>query len=179
MYQVGEYVVKINNGICRVEDITHLDMPSVDKNKLYYLLVPKDEEKTKLYVPVESEHTGIRKVMSSEQAWEVIKMIPEIETAWISDDKQREQRYKAALKSSEPEQLVSIIKNIYLRKKKREALGKKNTATDERYFKLAEDTLYSELAFALGKDKKEMKTLIAETIEKKQYNTSPVGNYLD
>ena len=170
MYQIGEYVVKINCGICRVEDITHLDMPSVDKNKLYYLLVPKDEDKTKLYVPVESEHPGIRKVISETEAWEIIDKIPEIETAWISDDKQREQRYKAALKSSEPEQLVSIIKNIYVRKKKRDALGKKNSATDERYFKLAEDTLYSELAFALGKDKKEMKTLIAETIDKRQVN---------
>ena len=168
MYQVGEYVVKINCGICKIEEITHLDMPSVDKNKLYYLLIPKEEEKTKLYVPVESEHPGIRKVMSSERAWEIIEMIPQIETAWIPDDKQREQRYKAALKSSEPEQLIGIIKNIYLRKKKRDALGKKNTATDERYFKLAEDSLYSELAFALGKNKQEMKTLIAETIEKKQ-----------
>ena len=38
---------------------------------------------------------------------------------------------------------------------------------DERYFKLAEDNLYSELAFAIGRDKSEMRKIIADTIEDK------------
>ena len=53
-----------------------------------------------------------------------------------------------------------------LRKKQRSEQGKKSTATDERYFKLAEDHLYSELAFALGKDKNEMRQLICDTIDR-------------
>lgn len=52
-------------------------------------------------------------------------------------------------------------------------MGKKNTATDERYFKLAEEYLYSELAFALDKNKNEMCKFIEETIEKN--NRSAVG----
>ena len=55
---------------------------------------------------------------------------------------------------------------MYQRKQKRNAQGKKNTATDERYFKLAEEYLYAELAFALGKNKNEMCKFIQETIEK-------------
>ena len=165
MYQIGDYVVKVNSGICRVEDITHLDMPDVDKNRLYYLLIPQEENRTRVYVPTDSESAQIRRVMSEEEAWEMIRAIPGIEETWITDDKQREKTYKEAIRSGQPARLVGIIKNMSLRRMKREAAGRKNTPTDERYFKLAEDYLYTELAFALGKDKGEMRQLISETVQ--------------
>ena len=43
--------------------------------------------------------------------------------------------------------------------------GKKSTVSDERYFRLAENYLYSELALALGKRKEEMRQLISDTIK--------------
>lgn len=39
-------------------------------------------------------------------------------------------------------------------------------AMDAHYSKSAEDCLYSELAFAIGKEKSEMRQLIADTIKK-------------
>ena len=73
----------------------------------------------------------------------------------------REQNYKEAVKANSPEALVSIIKMIYQRKQKRLAQGKKSTATDARYFQIAENLLYMELGIALGKPKQEIcKTII-------------------
>ncbi len=164
MYEIGDYVIKANSGICRVEDTLHLDMPNADKNKLYYLLIPIDSKNSKLYVPTDTAEQSLRKVLSAEEAKEVIRKIPEVEAAWITNDKLREQAYKEAIHSCDPTALVSIIKNLYLRKKQRFEQGKKSTATDERYFKLAEDNLYAELAFALGKEKNEMRQIIADTL---------------
>ena len=65
----------------------------------------------------------------------------------------------------DPEKLVGIIKVIYLRRQKRLEQGRKSTATDERYFKMAEDFLYSEIGFALGKSKDEVCRLIQKTIQ--------------
>ena len=42
--------------------------------------------------------------------------------------------------------------------------GKKITIVDERYFKLAENQLYSELAFALGVQKSDINQIIEENI---------------
>ena len=42
--------------------------------------------------------------------------------------------------------------------------GKKNTSIDERYFKQIENNLYSELAFALGRDRSEINDYIKEKI---------------
>ncbi len=155
MYQVGDLVVKINNGVCRVEDIVDMDMGGV-KGKKYYLMVPKDDKNAKLYVPVDGNNDNVRNVMSADEAKAFIDRIPEIAAAFIESDKVREQEYKAALKSGSPEQIVSIIKNIYHRNKQRSAQGKKNTTVDERYYKMAENILYSELACALGVEKSDI-----------------------
>ncbi len=73
----------------------------------------------------------------------------------------REQKYKEAVKANDPEALVAIIKMTYQRKQKRLAQGKKGTATDARYFQIAENLLYMELGTALGKPKQEIcKTII-------------------
>jgi len=45
----------------------------------------------------------------------LIKRIPEIPTAWINNEKMREQNYKVAVKANDPEALVAIIKMIYQR----------------------------------------------------------------
>ncbi len=167
MYEIGDYVIKANNGVCRIDDILHPDLPNADKNKLYYLLVPVENKNARLYVPTDMAESTLRKALNEAQAWEIIHKIPEVEAAWISNDKLREQTYKDAIRSCSPTALISIIKNLYIRKKQRSAQGKKSTATDERYFKLAEDNLYAELAFALGKRKNEMRQLIADTVQEK------------
>ena len=79
----------------------------------------------------------------------------------VNNEKLREQNYKEAVRANDPEALVAIIKMIYQRKQKRLAQGKKCTATDARYFQIAENLLYMELGVALGKPKQEIcKTII-------------------
>ncbi|MDD2568140.1 MAG: CarD family transcriptional regulator [Clostridia bacterium] len=40
MYQIGDLIVYGRNGVCRVENIGVLDVPSINKNQLYYTLSP-------------------------------------------------------------------------------------------------------------------------------------------
>ncbi len=168
MFEVGDFVVKANNGICRVDEIGHLDISSVNKERLYFFLTPLNETNTKLYVPTDREDNGLRKVITEDEAWKFIDNIPEIDEAWISDDKQREQKYKEAIQSCDPRRLMSIIKSMYARMQKRMAQGKKNTSIDEHFFKIAENNLYTELAFAIGKNKEDMQNIIFQKIEGKQ-----------
>ena len=60
------------------------------------------------------------------------------------------------------ERLVGIIKLICDRKEERVRQGRKVTAVDGRYFKLAENLLYGELEVALDKDTEEIHRLIQE-----------------
>ena len=170
MYKIGDYVVKPCSGVCRVDNIMHLDMSGVDRNRLYYLLVPVNEENGKIYYPVDSSAQQIRKVMTSQEAYELIERIPDIQEISISNDKLREQKYREVVKGIEPESLLSIIKTTYLRKKNRLEKGKKNTVADENYLNLAEKMLFSELCLVLGKEKDEVHNLIAESVNKRATN---------
>lgn len=170
MYKIGDYVVKPSSGVCRVDNIMYLDMSGVDRNRLYYLLVPVNDENGKIYYPVDSSAQQIRKVMTSQEAHELIERIPDIQEISILNDKLREQKYKEVVKSIEPESLLSIIKTTYLRKKDRLQKGKKNTVADENYLNLAEKMLFSELCLVLGKDKEEVHNLITESVNKRIMN---------
>lgn len=137
------------------------------KIRLYYLMVPNEGEQMKLYVPVDAESNRIRKVITKEEAWNIIDKIPEMKTNEIENDKQREQEYKEAIKIGRPESLIGIIKTTYHRRKERNMQGKKSTVVDEHFFKLAEGMLYAELAFALNRDKSEIQQLIAARAKEK------------
>ena len=165
-YEVGDFVCKPVTGVCKIEDILYLDPQDEKNDKLYYLMKPIEDEKEKIYVPVFSQASRLRLCLTKDEAWDLIQRIPEIPTAWIDNEKMREQKYKEAVKANDPEALVSIIKMIYQRKQKRLAQGKKCTSTDARYFQVAENLLYMELGTALGKSKEQVCETIIDYINK-------------
>lgn len=92
-------------------------------------------------------------------------MIPDIPMLTIENEKFVEQDYKAALKTNRCEEWVKIIKTIYARKQKRLQAGRKETAVDGKYFKIAEDNLYGELAIVLGMQRNEVFEYISEYLK--------------
>ena len=164
MFKVGEYIVYGVKGVCRIEDITHLDIPGADKDRLYYVLTPMADG-GRIYAPTDNQKITMRKIITREEADQLIAEIPEIELLWVPDDKQREAKYKEALNTCDYRVWVSIVKTLYLRKKERNAQGKKITALDERYMRTAENELYSELSLTLEIPKDEMENYIKERID--------------
>lgn len=165
MFQVGDYIVCGRNGVCKVEDITHIqNMTGADKKKLYYVLRPIGSAGGTVYSPVENQKVIMRSVISKEAADQLICEIPDIEELWISNERMREEKYKEAMKTCDYRQWIRIIKTLYLRRKKRIAEGKKITSVDERYLRMAEDSLYSELAIALDMKKGEVESYICNKI---------------
>lgn len=164
MYRSGDYVVKIPEGVCKIEAVGTIDMSGIDKRKQFYSLVPVVENTSKIYIPVDKADGRIRSVISREDAMSFIKSIPGIEVKEISDERMREREYKDAILSGDYEKLVSVIKLIYMRIQKRSKQGRKATATDDRYFRQAENILFSELSFVLDIPKDRMEQFIADTI---------------
>jgi CarD family transcriptional regulator len=167
MYVIGDYIVKYSDGVCRVDNIMHLNMSGVDKNKLYYLLIPVVDKNRKVYMPVDTAESRTRKAMTEEEALHLIDEIPDIEKSWSNNEKEREHQFKEAAKSCNPEALIAIIKTTYHRNMDRTKQGKKKTIVDERYFKMAQDNLYMELGFALKREKNSIDQLIQESVKSK------------
>lgn len=165
MFEIGEYVVCGSKGVCVVENITTLDISGVDKKRIYYILKPKYQAGSTVYVPVDSSRESIRRVLSREEAQQLIDAIPELPLIDIANEKLSEQIYKECMRANSCEEWVRIIKTIYLRKQKRIQAGRKVTAVDAKYFHLAEESLYGELAVALGLNREDVEAYITGEID--------------
>ncbi len=165
MFEVGDKVVYENDGICTIEKIGSLDISSVNKERIYYTLIPVYNKGSKIFIPVDAPK-NLRLAMSKKEVMALLEELPEIAPIEISDEKQREQEYKAAIRTGDSRRVIQIIKTIYLRKKKRRETGKKVTEIDERYFRMAEDKLYGEMALALSIEKEQVLSYIKKYLEK-------------
>ena len=149
MYEKGQYIVYGIRGVCQVADIITIDHPVGPKGRLYYELHPYNQKDGKIVTPVDSEKTITRLLLTRPEAEALIQEIPQIKEMTVANDKQREERYKEALKTCDCRVWVSMIKALYPRKQDRIEHKKKVTDLDERYFRMAEDYLNSELSLAL------------------------------
>ena len=165
MFQVGDYIIYGTRGVCLVKNIGTLDFSGASKEKMYYTLEPCYMAGSTVYTPVDSEGITIRPIMSREEALALIDSIPDIEELWIKDEKSREYAYKEAIKGCDNRELVRIIKTIYQRGRSRMAEGKKATVADNKYFKIAEENLYGELALSLGMSKDEAKDFVVARVK--------------
>lgn len=156
MFRIGQYVSCGNKGVCTVEKITTLDISGVDKEKMYYILKPCYMATSTVYVPVDSSATSMRPILTKEEAEALIASITDIPMLTIQNEKFLEQDYRASMKTNQCEEWVRIIKTIYSRKQKRLQAGRKETAVDSKYFKIAEDNLYGELAIVLDIQRSEV-----------------------
>lgn len=165
MFEKGQYINYGKHGVCIVEDITHMDLPGVDKTKLYYVLEKVYTKGNKIYTAVDNQKVRMRRILSKKEAVDLIEEIPKIEQLKVSEDKSRNEKYKEALTSCDCRELVRVLKSLYNRKQKCIADGKKVTVTDERFFKEAEQQLYGELALALGIAREQVEDYIAARVE--------------
>ncbi len=162
MFGKGDYVVYGSTGVCRIEDITVMDMEGVPKDRLYYLLCPLGQMGGRIFTPVDNPKAAMRGVLVREEALSLLEDIPEIEEVVVPNIKLREEKYKECARSGDSRDWVKIIKTLYLKRQKRIREGKRLPASDERYLKMAEENLFTELSVVFGETQEEAERRVAE-----------------
>lgn len=151
MYQIGELVQYGTSGVCKVEEIVQ-GVPGLQKDTECYLLIPVGKKEEKIYTPVDNDKVKMRRILSSEEVNELIRQASKIEGPAIVNEKQCESIYREELYSVDCYRWLGLLKTLYARKAARIAIGKKVTATDERYLKSVEDRLKEELTLVIGQE---------------------------
>ena len=164
MFNKGDYIVHGSSGTCRVEEITHIDLPGSDKDRLYYCLLPVYGGNSKVYTPVDSDKVPMRRILTKQEAEQLLSDIPKIETMEAPGEKFREDSYKEVMKKIDCRSCVSMMKMLFQKRKTRLAEGRKFTAVDERYLKAAEDSLFTELAVVFEEDREEAQKRFIQSI---------------
>ncbi|MBQ9937962.1 MAG: CarD family transcriptional regulator [Oscillospiraceae bacterium] len=169
MYNAGELIVYGSTGVCRIVEIAPMNRPNMSKDTLYYTLEPLYQDGI-IYVPVDNNKVFMRDVISREQAEQIIDMIPKIEEAYKTSDKNVTDNFKEAFASHNCTDLVELIVSIYNKKQYVQAHHRQLGQMDVRYMKRAEELLYGEFAIALNIPKEKVQSYIGKRIEEMKEN---------
>jgi len=165
MFQINDTVVYGVHGVCKIEDITMKEFMGTAKE--YYVLKPVNNSAATLYVPMHNEKLlrNMRRILSEQEVYQLIKTMPEKEILWYQNENQRKEQYKKVIARGDHSELIGMIKAIYIQKQKREEEGKHLYISDERFLKEAERILYEEFQYVLNIKKEDVLPLIFSKIE--------------
>ncbi|MDD3164673.1 MAG: CarD family transcriptional regulator [Oscillospiraceae bacterium] len=163
MFKLNERVFYANTGACTVINIETPDF--VKGSRLYYVLSPIFGANGRIYVPVDASNLQIRKLISKDDAEQLISTLDRMEAAWIDDDKLRESELKEVMRSADRTQLVCFMKGLYKKRLEKQLVRKQLRARDEELFHRAEKLLYSELAAALDMTPESMEAYIISKLK--------------
>lgn len=168
MYQVGDTVLYGTEGVCTVVDITSKKFGGEFRE--YYVLKPVYQDGAIFYLPTcgQAAKDKLRKVLSSEQIYELIRTVPNEIPVWIEDENERKLKCKEVIQSGDRRGLMRMIKALYLHREKLKDEGKKFHISDERYMKEGEKLLYDEFAHVLQIDPDQVLPFIMEQVELKE-----------
>lgn len=165
MFQISDTVIYGAEGVFKIHEITNMDFSGESKD--YYVLKSLYNENSTIFVPTDKETliAKMRKVLSKEEIYDMIRSMPDEELIWIEDENERMQVYKEILMKGNHRQIVKLIRTLYLHGQKLKQMGKNLHKVDERFLKDAERILYDEFAYVLNIKPNQVLPFIQEQIE--------------
>jgi CarD family transcriptional regulator len=170
MCQVGDLVIYGgSNCVCRITDITGLDFPDIDRDRLYYVLKPLRQDCV-IYCPADNTDMLMRRVISREDAEALIDMIPGIKAEIYQGQefKQIAEHYESIIKTRDCAKLIELTMSLYSKKHFLLDNNRKFGAQEDMFMKRAEEMLFGELSAALGIPRESVPSYIAARIERRK-----------
>ena len=163
MFEVNDYIMYGMTGVCQVVDITKEKF--IDNlPKEYYVLKYLYGNSTIIKIPTDNKKVPMRKILSKGEVTTLINNMPNSETIWIEDDKKRNEEFKSILKTGDVDNLVKLVRSIYLDNEYKKTMGKNIYKIDEEFMDTAERLLNEELATVLDIYPHEVATYISNHI---------------
>ena len=167
MFQVNDVIIYGAQGVCK---ITGTEEKSVGgKKKTYFVLKPVDDKGATIFAPTDNAIVlnKMRRLLTEDEIHQLIDSMPDKDAVWVENENERKELYRSILAKGDHRELIKMIKAIYAHKAQREAEGKRLHMSDERFFKDAEQILYTEFQYVLGlSGKDDLLTYILKRIEK-------------
>ncbi|HHU63636.1 MAG TPA: CarD family transcriptional regulator [Clostridiales bacterium] len=148
MFNIGDLIVYSAHGICRIVDIQEKTYLGVTKK--YYILHPLDDDNLKISIPVDSKKVVMLELLDKDEAQEILESFKLPGVEWIEADNQRYDTYLNMVKEGNRKEIARIANTLMRQKIKLENGGRKFHERDRRLLTSIQDTLFSELAYALN-----------------------------
>jgi len=165
MFKRDDIVTYGTGGVCKIVAVEEKNLTG--EKKTYFVLKPVYDEKSTFFVPIDNEKGSkkLRRLLSEDEINELIDSMPEEETLWIDNERERKERYRRIIAEANRSEMIGMIRAIHFEKERREEEGKKLHISDERFFKEAEKLLYEEFRYVLKLSEEDVMPYIFGRIE--------------
>lgn len=159
MFRINSYVVYPMHGICKV---TANEKTKIDGTSYDFYVLDCEAENIILKVPVvKTDEMGIRKVVSKEEAENLLKLLQrkpsDIEDNW----KIRYQENVDKLKTGNIKDTIDVARALFIRNQLKEL-----SSSEKRLYEKAYQFLVDELSISLKKNKEDIEDAISGALEK-------------
>ena len=150
MYTVGMPILYGRTGVCRIEAIGPAPVQKHDGQRYYKLRAVFSTSGECIYIPVDTA-MSMRPLINSDEAADYLGRLSQMKPQPLAPRNPVElvSHYQGALASGDPESILLLIKEIYLKEKELTAHHKKLGQVDSRYLKVAERLVCEEFAMVL------------------------------
>ena len=162
--EIGSMLVYGSRGVCKVEDVK-TERFGKDARE-YYVLCPMNDEKSRIYVPVDSDRIEkqARQVITPGEIDRILSALPETGSPWIEDNRARADYFRSVLEGGDLPLMMQTVHTLYLKKNELSAAGKQLNVADKNTFEKLEKLLHDEFALALGISCEDVAPFIRERI---------------
>ena len=157
-YDVGQYVMYRNNGVCRIEAIGKLGFLQNSDEDYYTLRPPFTTSDEHSYVPTKEEEY-LRSVITRQEAYTYLDRLNQLEVSPSGIKKRQElvSYYHELLSAEGLNGRLRLLKELSLKEQTEQNRGKRLTTTDEQYKRKTEQLLSEEFAVALEESPEQAK----------------------
>lgn len=169
-YQIGDFVIYKNNGLCCISEIKEEDFGA--GKKTYFVLKQQEGLKSSYFVPTDLNGLSsyMRKTVDKKGVDKAIKYVVETNPEWIDDTKERSLQYDKVMTMGPVEDILCVYKVLVSKKRAAEEIKKRLYLCDERTLSTAEKLITQEFAYALGISKEDVLPYIREKASKYNKN---------
>ena len=131
-FSVGDTVVYRAEGVCDIVDIRKEHFGANTEGEDYYILSPRNDVNSSIYVPVHNEALTalMRPILSREEILSLVRAVRDERMDWPAESRARNTVFRDILSRGDRRELVVLALTVYERVLETVAAGKKVGSTE-------------------------------------------------
>ncbi|WP_306821296.1 CarD family transcriptional regulator [Peribacillus asahii] len=129
MFNIGDMIIYSTHGLSQIDDICEKTFSNVTRT--YYVLRPLAESSLTISTPVDNDKVVMLKLLSREEAEELLQSFKLPGTSWIEDVKKRNKNYRSMVNTGNRKEIAQIA-NTLMRKERELSLKKQKLYDQDR-----------------------------------------------
>lgn len=163
MYKIGDLTFYKSHGICRVDGIMEQNFSG--QPMLYYVLQSKIRPGVTLYHPVESKNSQLEKLLSHEEALEIMECFTNEPSEWNNRNTNRQRNYAEILASNDHLEAAQLMNTLLRKDLELQKEDKKITSQDSQILQQITTIILDILEIALKKPKADIEKEIHQKVQ--------------